>query len=207
MRSVVVGTLTYLKNFVTDRYIASVTPTSIFGVRRVCRKINFATAAVLVEFGPGTGVFTRYLLERIRPDARLVLIERNPNFVALLKRKLRDPRVSVVNDSAENVLPILQGCGGVRADYILSGIPFSFFPAALRNRILAASHAALRPGGKFLAYQTFYQSPAHLSDPLEEQFGAVCLEYELRNIPPLRICEAVKEADARSQAACDAAGG
>jgi phospholipid N-methyltransferase len=202
-----VGTLAYIRNFFTDKYIASVTPTSIFGVRKVCGKIDFAGSSVLIEFGPGTGVFTRYLQERIRPDARLILVERNPNFAAILRAKFPDPRVSVVNDSAENVLPILRACGGVPADYILSGIPFSFFPADLRSRILMGSYAALRPGGKFLAYQTFYQSSSHLRDPLEEHFGSIHVEYEMRNIPPLGIYEAVKGNGCPSEIACDVAGG
>lgn len=187
------GTLTYLRNFFTDKYIASVTPTSIYGVRKVCGKIDFDRAGVMIEFGPGTGVFTRYLLERIRSEARLILIERNPNFAGILREKFPDPRVSVVLDSAENVFPILDACGGLPADCILSGIPFSFLPAEVRKRIVTGSHDVLRPGGKFLAYQTFYQSAAHLRVPLEERFGSIRLEYEMRNIPPLSIYEAIKE--------------
>jgi phospholipid N-methyltransferase len=201
------GTLAYIRNFFTDRYIASVTPTSIYGVRRVCGKIGFAGSAVLVEFGPGTGVFTRFLLERIPFEARLILIERNPNFAEILRAKFPDPRVSVVNDSAENVLPILRACGGLPADYILSGIPFSFFPEDMRKRILEGAFDALRPGGKFLAYQTFYQPPVHLRIPLEERFGSIHMEYEMRNIPPLGIYEAIKENGCPPEIACDAAGG
>lgn len=200
------GTLAYLRNLFSDKYIASVTPTSIFGVRRVCEKIDFAGSSVLVEFGPGTGVFTRYLLERIGTGARLVLIERNRNFAEILRKSFQDPRVLVANDSAENVLSILKGFGAFPADYILSGIPFSFFSEELRRRILAATHNALREGGKFLTYQTFYQAPAHLRIPLERCFGEVHVEYEMRNIPPLGICEAIKGNGRPSGLACDVAG-
>ena len=200
------GTLAYIRNFMTDRYIASVTPTSIYAVRRVCRKIDFAGPRVLVEFGPGTGVFTKYLLEKTGPEARLILIERNPNFVEVLRAKFPDPRVSVVNDSAANVLAILQERGGLPADCILSGIPFSFFPPELRTRIISGSHAALRPGGKFLAYQTFYQAPSHLRDPLEAHFGPIHVEYEMVNLPPVGIYEAVKKDGFPAAAACDVAG-
>ncbi len=200
------GTLAYIRNFITDRYIASVTPTSIYGVRRVCRKIDFAASRVLVEFGPGTGVFTRYLLERIHPEAQLILIERNPNFAEILRRAFGNSRVAVVNDSAANVLTILRERGGFPADYILSGIPFSFFPEELRSQIISRSHSALRPGGKFLAYQTFYQSPAHLRGPLETFFGPIRVEYEMRNIPPLSIYEAIRTEEARREIGCDVAG-
>jgi len=201
------GTLAYVRNFFTDKYIASVTPTSIYGVRRVCGKIDFAGSAVLVEFGPGTGVFTRYLLEKIPTGGRLILIERNPNFASVLRTKFPDPRVTIVNDSAENVLSILEACGGLPADYIVSGIPFSFFQEDLRRDILGRAYAALRPGGKFLAYQTFYQSPGHLRIPLEERFGSIRMEYEMRNIPPLGIYEAIKENGCLPAISYDAAGG
>ncbi len=186
------GTLGYIKNFFSDKYIASVTPTSIFGVRKVCGKIDFARARVFVEFGPGMGVFTRYLLPRIHPEAQMVLIERNRNFAEILQKRFPDSRVRIVNDCAENVLEILEEIGAVPVDYILSGIPFSFLPDDARREIVKGIHDVLRDGGKFLAYQTFYQSSPHLRIPLEERFGSVRVEYEVLNIPPLSIYEAVK---------------
>jgi phospholipid N-methyltransferase len=187
-----VGTFGYIKNFVSDKYIASVTPTSIYGVRKVCGKIDFRRARTFVEFGPGMGVFTRYLLERIQPEAQMVLIERNRNFAGILRKRFTDPRVRVVNNNAENVLEILEECGVMPVDYILSGIPFSFFHEEARREIIKAIHRVLRDGGKFLAYQTFYQAPPHLRLPLEECFDSVRVEYEILNIPPLSIYEAVK---------------
>lgn len=50
-------TITYLKNFVRDRNVASITPTSAIGVKKVCSKIDFHKPSVIVEYGPGTGVF------------------------------------------------------------------------------------------------------------------------------------------------------
>jgi hypothetical protein len=50
---------------------------------------------------------------------------------------------------------------------------------------------SLKDGGKFLAYQTFYQKNAHLKVYLEKYFSTVDDQYALRNIPPLRIYEAI----------------
>ena len=47
------STLTYLKNFIRDKNVASITPTSPFGVRKVCEKIDFKKRNVIIEFGPG----------------------------------------------------------------------------------------------------------------------------------------------------------
>lgn len=186
------STLSYVKNFFSDKYIASITPTSDFGVKKVCGKIDFSRCGLIVEYGPGTGVFTNYLLEKMGIDSLLITIERNANFIEVLRRKVRDPRLIVVNGCASNILDTLTGFGKTSADYVISGIPFSFLTDHLKDRILRNSFAALRPGGKFLAYQTFYQSNNHLKFHLERIFPSVLVEYEMLNLPPLRIYEARK---------------
>jgi phospholipid N-methyltransferase len=186
------STLAYVKNFISDKYIASITPTSDFGVKKVCSKIDFSRCNLVVEYGPGTGVFTNYLLTRMGPDSLLIMIERNANFANLLRKKFRDPRAVVVNDCASNIPEILAEWRKPSADYVISGIPFSFLPPILKDRILRNSYTALRPGGKFLAYQTFYQSNNHLKAHLDKIFHFVRVEYEMLNLPPLRIYEARK---------------
>lgn len=186
------STFSYMKHFVKDKYIASITPTSEFGVRHVCGKIDFRRSRVIVEYGPGMGVFTRYLLSRMGPESRVILIERNAGFVRLLAQRFPDPRVTIRNVCASNVLSTLEECGVGHADAILSGIPFSFLQYETRWEIVKNSHAALREDGKFLAYQTFYQANNHLREPLESLFRGVRVEYEMLNIPPMRIYEAVK---------------
>lgn len=186
------STLSYVKNFISDKYIASITPTSDFGVRKVCSKIDFSRCGLVVEFGPGTGVFTKYLLQKMGPDSLLILIERNANFARELRKKFLDPRTVVVNGCASNILETLADFGKTAADYVISGIPFSFLPDGMKDRILGNSFAALQQGGKFLAYQTFYQSNNHLKSHLERIFPSVRVEYEMLNIPPLRIYEASK---------------
>jgi phospholipid N-methyltransferase len=186
------STFSYMRHFVKDKYIASITPTSEFGVRRVCGKIDFRRCSVVVEFGPGMGVFTRHLLSRLGTDSRVILLERNPAFARLLAQQFPDPRVVIRNRCASTVLHALEECGVRRADAILSGIPFSFLPYETRKEIVDNAHAALREDGKFLAYQTFYQANNHLKEPLQSIFRSVRVEYEMLNIPPMRIYEAVK---------------
>jgi phospholipid N-methyltransferase len=186
------STLSYVKNFISDKYIASITPTSDFGVRKVCSKIDFSRCNLVVEYGPGTGVFTKYLLQKMGPDSLLVMIERNANFAKELRRKFRDPRAVVVNGCASDILDTLAEIGKTAADYVISGIPFSFLTKNQKDRILRNSFDALQRGGKFLAYQTFYQSNNHLKSYLEQIFPFVLVEYEMLNLPPLRIYEARK---------------
>jgi len=182
------STITYLKNFIKDKNVASITPTSPFGVRKVCENIDFKKRSVIVEYGPGSGVFSKYILKKMSKDSKLILIELNKNFVAILQNKTRDQRVNIYNDTAENVLNVLAAAGESGADYIISGIPFSFISSQTKNRILYNTYMALKSGGKFLAYQ----HSNHLKEFLKRHFDVVKIEYELRNIPPLCISEALK---------------
>jgi phosphatidylethanolamine/phosphatidyl-N-methylethanolamine N-methyltransferase len=182
------STLTYLKNFIRDKNVASITPTSPFGVRKVCEKIDFKRRTVIVEFGPGSGVFSKYILRKMTRDSKLILIELNKNFVTILNNRMRDHRTCIYNDNAENVLNLLKSEGEPGADYIISGIPFSFIPVNTKNKILNNTYAALKNRGKFLVYQ----HSNHLKEHLNRHFDLVRIEYEIRNIPPLCIYEAIK---------------
>ena len=190
-------TFIYLKNLVTDRYVASDTPTSRFGVDKVCSKIDFSRSGLIVEYGPGTGVFTTTLLKNMPEDSKLIAIERNPNFCRYLKKHIQDHRLLVFQDSAENILDILKSCNGSKelgADYIISGIPFSFLSQSTKDQILSSSYSALKKGGKFLAYQNFFQFqfPQILKNPVEEIFQNVRTQYVLPCFPPIMVLEAVK---------------
>jgi phospholipid N-methyltransferase len=187
-----VDTWIYMKNFLRDKKVASITPTSKVGVRKVCSKINFDRSNVIVEYGPGTGVFTDYLLKNMGDESRLILIERNKHFGSYLRKTFNDPRVILFDDSAENVLETLRQCQESQADYVISGIPFMMLKDDMKDRILYNTHRALKKGGKFLAYQTCFQKDKDLKVHLEHFFPTVNSRYEIRNLPPLRIYEAVK---------------
>lgn len=186
---------TYLKNLVTDRNIASVAPTSTFGIDKVCRPIDFQGTKLIVEYGPATGVFTKHFLEHLRPDAKVIAIDTNANFLRILRKNISDPRLVIVNDTAEKVLEILAAAGEKHADYIVSGIPFSMLPPDVADRIVQNTHAALRDGGKFLVYQFLRpigKKTKGIHRHLPNHFQDIRQDSELRNIPPLVIYEATK---------------
>jgi phospholipid N-methyltransferase len=191
-----INTLYYLKNLITDIHVASVTPTSRFGVEKVLEKIDFPATKLILEYGPGTGNFTTTLLKNMTANSRLIAIEKNSDFCRVLQKTIHDPRFSVFEDSAENVLDILKSCNGSsdpKADCIISGIPFSLLSRKKKTAILRSTHTALRRGGKFLAYQAFFQFPDILKVPLEELFGDVQAQYYMFSLPPILILEATKK--------------
>jgi phospholipid N-methyltransferase len=184
------GTFSYIKNFFKDRDVAAIAPSSRFLVRRVCKWIDFDEPAVVVEYGPGNGVFSEHIRERMTDDSTLLLIESNPDFVEMLTEMTADdPRVIVEEGRAERIVEILREHGIEAADYIVSGIPFSFLDEEVKRELLAQTHEVLSDGGKFLVYQNYN----HLEGPLRKQFSSVTKEYEPRNIPPTMFAyEAVK---------------
>jgi phosphatidylethanolamine/phosphatidyl-N-methylethanolamine N-methyltransferase len=186
------STKEYVKNLIKDPNIASITPTSKKGVREVCEKMDLSQKVVIVEYGPATGVFTNYLLEHITADSMIIAIEMNDNFVDCLKENTRDPRLKVHHDSAENVIDIVKQYGLEKVDYVISGIPFSLMDEETRENIVKRTSHVLKPGGKFLPYQTFFQKDEHLMVYLQDYFSSAQDKFFLRNLPPMRVYEATK---------------
>lgn len=181
----------FIKNFIKDRNVAAITPTSIRCVKRVCKHIDFAHDFTLVEYGPGDGVFTRFLLRRMSAGSRLILVEANQDFVQHLTNTIDDERVSLHHLLADEVESIIDSQDIGCIDYVLSGIPFSFFDKERKRAILEATRTILKEGGKFLAYQT----SGHLKKPVMEIFGNYHVEIEMLNIPPYVVYEVVKNGD------------
>ncbi len=181
------GTLSYIKNFLKDRQVASITPTSRFTIERVCRHIDFDRDLRIIEFGPADGVFTKVFLEKLTPGSGIIAIETNGDFARSL-RNYEDERLSVVNQSAEDVREIAAARNWDRVDYIISGIPFSFLNKEIKHKILQESADLLGEQGLFLGYQT----SSHLKSHLQEYFPKVETEMEYLNIPPMCVYRAGK---------------
>lgn len=181
------STLTYIKSFLKDKDVASVTPTSRFCIRKVCSPIDYSEPIVVLEYGAGTGVFADYLLPRMSDDSTLVLFETNRNLFGKLRER-EDSRIRLYNQSVEIVDEVLDPALAGKVDYIISGVPFSFFSDRDTLSILRKSRNLLREGGWFLAYQT----SDHLKKPLQKVFGEVETEFEILNIPPMLIYKSRK---------------
>ena len=174
----------FARNFFQHpRMLGSIIPSSRFLVRRLLGQVDWERARVVVEYGPGVGTITRELLRRMHPDATLVVIETNRDFVEFLEEALPDPRLRVIHGSAESAKAELERLGLPAADYVLAGIPFSTMPADTRERILRGSVDALSPEGAML----IYQFTSSLISDLREVFSDVERDFELFNLLPARL--------------------
>jgi len=180
--------LLFLRTLLTGQKIGAVAPVSRFTVHRMCRRIDPSRCKVVVEYGPGTGSITRGLLRRLAPDALLIAIERNADFVDYLSATIKDPRLTVFNGNAENVRSILAGAGIDRAHCVVSSIPFAILDMRTRDRITEETYEALVPGGSFL----MYQYSRAMTAVLRRFFYSIDMEFEWRNIPCTWVMEAVR---------------
>lgn len=176
--------------------IGSIIPSSAQLVDSMLDGVDWHRTRLFVEYGPGVGTFTRTILERMHPDATLLAIDINLDFVAYLEAQIDDPRLRVVHGSAADVRRFVKEAGHRQADYVLSGIPFSTLPDGVGEAICVETRSVLRPGGAFLVYQ-YSAYVRRLLAPVFEQVGD---RVEWRNIPPCRMFTAMKE-EALAQAA------
>lgn len=158
-------------------------PSSRFLVDQLLRHIDWRTARLIVEYGPGVGTFTGEILRRMHPDAQLIAIELNGDFVDYLGANYPDPRLHVFRGSALEVDVFLRELARADVDAIVSGIPFSTIGTELRRRILSKTSSVLGPGGHFLVYQFSRALLPHL----RANFPHVHEEFVPLNILPARI--------------------
>lgn len=141
----------YLKH---PRKIGAVAPSGKRLSHKMMEPINFLSANVIVEYGPGTGSFTRELVKRRRPDTTLILIEQNKHFCKKLEDKFNGaPDLHIINGNAENVNHYLKKYGFQNADYIVSGLPFTSLPKEVSRSILSSTNRALGAKGQFITFQ------------------------------------------------------
>lgn len=163
--------------------VGSIIPSSRYTINRVLDRVDWDRCKVFVEYGPGVGTFCRPILDRLRRDGQLIVIDTNPDFIEYLQRTITDSRFIAVHGSAAEVEAIVQAHGHDHADYVLSGLPFSTLPEGVGPAIASATHRVLRPGGAFLVYQFTPRARAFMAP----HFARIDHAVEWRNVPPCFI--------------------
>jgi len=174
----------FFKGFVKHPVmVGSIIPSSRFTIAKMLDPVDWERCDLFVEYGPGVGTFCRPVLERLRGDGRLIVIDTNPDFIAYLQRSIGDSRFTAVLGSAADVEEIVRAHGHDHADYVLSGLPFSTLPDGIGPAIAAATHRVLRPGGAFLVYQF----SAKARDYMARHFARIDRDFEPLNVLPVQL--------------------
>jgi phospholipid N-methyltransferase len=169
--------------------VGSIIPSSRFTIAKMLAPVDWDNCRLFVEYGPGVGTFCQPVLDRLRRDGALIVIDTNPLFIDYLRKTIADSRFTAVLGSAEDVCEIVKAHGHDHADYVLSGLPFSTLPEGVGPAIARATHEVLRPGGAFLVYQF----SARARDFMARHFRRIDHGFEALNIPPCRLFWGWKE--------------
>ena len=181
----------FLKQFWSEKkMVGSMIPSSRYLAKKMLQNVNFKKARVIVELGPGTGIFTRKILEQMHEDAKLFVFELNDQFYQRLQEEIQDERLILIHDSAEFIQKHLNEGGCLNADYVISSLPLTNFPNKLKESILKAAHHCLKNEGKFIQFQYTLNSKKFL----ETQFDETNIMFTPLNFPPAFIytCSKVK---------------
>src|SRR3989344_793476 len=108
--------LSFIKqSLLHPRRTGAIAPSSRHLAQAMLEPVDFVHAKHIVELGPGTGVFTRMILKRMRKDAKLTVVELNPDFCNNLT-KINDQRLRIINADARDLSSVKH------ADYVISSL-------------------------------------------------------------------------------------
>ena len=162
--------------------MGAVMPSGKILARTMAQYVDVDSNAPVVELGPGTGAITNALIEHGIDQKRLVLVEYNPGFCALLRD--RYPQAKVVQGDAYALRASLGDVLSAPASAVVSGLPLVTQPMLKRLKLIRDAFVALAPGAPFVQF-TYSVAP-----PIPKSLPGVSTEASERiwmNLPPARV--------------------
>jgi phosphatidylethanolamine/phosphatidyl-N-methylethanolamine N-methyltransferase len=163
-------------------HMGAVMPSGKLLARTMAQYVDIDSDGPVVELGPGTGAITSALIEHGVDQKRLVLVEYNPGFCALLRD--RYPQAKVVQGDAYTLRDSLRNVLQVPASAVVSGLPLVTKPMLTRLKLIRDAFLALAPGAPFVQF-TYSVVP-----PIPKSLPGVSTEASERiwmNLPPARV--------------------
>jgi phosphatidylethanolamine/phosphatidyl-N-methylethanolamine N-methyltransferase len=163
-------------------HMGAVMPSGRVLARTMAQYVDIKSSGPVVELGPGTGAITSALIEHGVDQKRLVLVEYNPGFCALLRD--RYPHARVVQGDAYSLRDSLRNVLSAPASAVVSGLPLVTKPMLTRLKLIRDAFSALAPGAPFVQF-TYSVAP-----PIPKSLPGVSTEASERiwmNLPPARV--------------------
>lgn len=171
------------------RSVGAILPSSRQLAQQMVASIHFDASDCIVEYGPGTGVFTEQLVQKKPSNTKLLIFENNKKFYDLLLRRYGDmDNVYLIYDSAERVAHYLEMHGIEKVDYIVSGLPFASLPKSVTEGILEATKQVLGKDGEFITFQYSKLKQKHL----QSFFSQIEVDKVMRNTPPAFVFKCIQ---------------
>jgi phosphatidylethanolamine/phosphatidyl-N-methylethanolamine N-methyltransferase len=163
-------------------HMGAVMPSGKVLARTMAQYVDINSDGPVIELGPGTGAITSALVDHGVDQKRLVLVEYNPSFCALLRD--RYPLATVVQGDAYKLRDSLWDKLMTPASAVVSGLPLVTKPMLTRLRLIRDSFILLEPGAPFIQF-TYSVAP-----PIPKSLTGVSTEASERiwmNLPPARV--------------------
>lgn len=162
--------------------MGSVSPTSRALARLMVKHARPDPTGYTLEIGPGTGVVTQAALDAGIPPEKLVCLEYDKDFCALLRKRF--PDIPILQGDALD----LDGALGKHRDLtfsaVLSGLPLLNVPRPKRAPYIESLLDRMVPGGK--VSQLSY-SPVAPQDAVPGRFTVEGSKWVTLNLPPGRV--------------------
>jgi phosphatidylethanolamine/phosphatidyl-N-methylethanolamine N-methyltransferase len=175
----------FLKSLiVAPRLTGAVAPSGRALARAMAAAAGPPPHGLIVELGPGTGPVTRSLIEAGVARERLALVEYDPGFCQLLRRRFAPARI--IEGDAYDLPRTLAELAGQPIAAVVSSLPLLNQPPVRREKLIGDAFALMGPSGLFVQFTYGLLSPiprefcanryaAHRSRPI------------LLNLPPARV--------------------
>ncbi len=163
------------ENITAFKTKGTVAPSSAFLVSKMVSKIDYSKDLKILQLGFGNGVFTKEILKQMSLQSHLVIFEIDTDS---RKHKIRDKRITYLEDSAEN---ISKHFPGEEFDHVISTLPFASLPKDVTSTIFKEIKTHLKKGGTFLQFQYSLISMKALSKLFKKKPE---IDFVLLNIPP-----------------------
>ncbi|HZH08953.1 MAG TPA: phospholipid methyltransferase [Microvirga sp.] len=162
--------------------IGAVTPSGKILARTMASYVDPRIPGPVIELGPGTGPVTDALIRRGVEQERLILVEFNPEFCQLLKRRF--PKATIVQGDAYDLKETLSGILKEPAAATVSSLPLVTKPMDQRLDLLEAAQALMHANAPFIQFTYAVVPPI----PARSQaYKAKASNRIWRNFPPARV--------------------
>ncbi|MCA0919868.1 class I SAM-dependent methyltransferase [Pseudooceanicola nanhaiensis] len=161
--------------------VSAIAPSSQAVARMMTAGVEQVSGPI-VEIGPGTGSFTRAILDRGVAPERLILMEMNPRFCETLREKF--PGVTVLNRPAQEI----ESLGLAHIGSVISGVPVLARPQ-IQREVVGRAFKVMAPGGVFV--QITYSPNAPIPPEVQAELGVRATKRGTvwANLPPARVFE------------------
>jgi phosphatidylethanolamine/phosphatidyl-N-methylethanolamine N-methyltransferase len=135
----------------------AVSPSSKALAKKMASYVDPSLPGPVIELGPGTGPVTDALIARGVNEDRLVLVEFNPEFCVLLKK--RYPRATIIEGDAYALEQTLSEKLAAPAAACVSSLPLFTRPEKQRLELLRIAFSLMSLGAPFIQFTYAAVSP------------------------------------------------